>query len=118
MQDKQRKFALEYIKDRNATQAAIRAGYSKKTAGVQGARLLRNASVRKIVDKAAEIEERDAIATLAECCERLTERIRDEDASTIELNTSIKTLAELKGYKAPEKQEVAVDHSVQVEFVN
>ena len=37
---KQRKFISEYLIDRNATQAAIRAGYSKKTADVQGPRLL------------------------------------------------------------------------------
>ena len=32
LQGKQQKFVDEYIKDLNATQAAIRAGYSKKTA--------------------------------------------------------------------------------------
>ena len=31
---KQRKFVIEYMKDLNATQAAIRAGYSKKTARI------------------------------------------------------------------------------------
>lgn len=34
--EKQRLFCLEYIKDFNATQAATRAGYSKKTAGKIG----------------------------------------------------------------------------------
>ena len=34
---KQRLFALEWTKDCNATQAAIRAGYSVKGAKVQGA---------------------------------------------------------------------------------
>ncbi|MDX8348559.1 terminase small subunit [Cognatiyoonia sp. IB215446] len=43
---KQAQFAREYIIDFNATQAAIRAGYSKKTAGPQGARLLSNAKRR------------------------------------------------------------------------
>lgn len=44
-------FAYEYLKDLNATQAAIRAGYSKKTANEQGARLLANVSVKKLVRK-------------------------------------------------------------------
>jgi phage terminase small subunit len=38
-------FAAEYVKDMNGTQAAIRAGYSKKTANEQAARLLAKASV-------------------------------------------------------------------------
>jgi phage terminase small subunit len=39
---KQRLFALEWSKDCNATQAAIRAGYSAKGADVQGHKLLSN----------------------------------------------------------------------------
>lgn len=42
---KQAAFVDEYLIDLNATQAATRAGYSKKTANEQGARLLANASV-------------------------------------------------------------------------
>lgn len=38
-------FALEYLKDLNATQAAIRAGYSEKGAEVTGFNLLRNTKV-------------------------------------------------------------------------
>jgi len=34
--DKQKRFCMEYLKDFNATQASIRAGYSKKTATVIG----------------------------------------------------------------------------------
>ncbi|HEC1649054.1 TPA: terminase small subunit [Yersinia enterocolitica] len=44
--DKQELFAREYLKDLNATQAAIRAGYSTKTAQVQSSRLLSNAMVQ------------------------------------------------------------------------
>jgi len=44
-----RQFALEYMRDKNATQAAIRAGYSCKSAHVRGAELLRDARVRAVV---------------------------------------------------------------------
>lgn len=44
--DKQETFCREYLIDLNATQAAIRAGYSKKTANEQGARLLANVSIQ------------------------------------------------------------------------
>lgn len=44
--DKQEMFCREYLIDLNATQAAIRAGYSEKTSNEQGARLLANVSVQ------------------------------------------------------------------------
>lgn len=43
--DKQELFAREYLKDLNATQAAIRAGYSEKTARSQANRLLTNVDI-------------------------------------------------------------------------
>lgn len=47
---KQARFVAEYLKDQNATQAAIRAGYSKGTAKQQGSRLLTNADVKRAVN--------------------------------------------------------------------
>ena len=52
LNDKQQRFVHEYLIDLNATQAAIRAGYSPKTAHVQGPRLLENAEVRAFLDQA------------------------------------------------------------------
>lgn len=49
---KQAAFIREYLVDRNGTQAAIRAGYSERTANEQASRLLATASVRKAVDEA------------------------------------------------------------------
>ncbi len=51
---KQRLFISEYLVDRNATQAAIRAGYSAKTADRQGYRLLRNAEIRAAVESSTQ----------------------------------------------------------------
>jgi phage terminase small subunit len=45
MTPKQRLFIKEYLIDVNATQAAIRAGYSRKTARQQGQRLLTNVDI-------------------------------------------------------------------------
>jgi phage terminase small subunit len=42
---KQETFAQEYLVDLNATQAAIRAGYSARTAGSQGERLLKHVEI-------------------------------------------------------------------------
>ena len=43
------KFCHEYIKDMNATQAAIRTGYSEKTAKMQGSRLMTNDDIKQRV---------------------------------------------------------------------
>jgi len=46
---KQQRFVEEYLVDLNATQAAIRAGYSAKTAMSAGGRLLRNVVIAKAI---------------------------------------------------------------------
>jgi len=47
---KQTRFAEEYLLDMNATQAAIRAGYSVNGADVTASRLLGKASVREVIE--------------------------------------------------------------------
>ena len=49
---KQAQFVREYLVDMNGTQAAIRCGYSERTANEQAARLLAIASVREAAQKA------------------------------------------------------------------
>lgn len=51
LNEKQKRFAEEYMYDLNCTQAAIRAGYSPKTAHVQGCRLLSHVKVAAYIDK-------------------------------------------------------------------
>lgn len=50
-EEQQNLFALEYIKDFNATKAAIRAGYSEKTAGSQAHDLLKKPDIQARVNK-------------------------------------------------------------------
>lgn len=49
MTDRKELFAREYIIDYNATKAAIRAGYSEKTAYSQGHRLLKDAEINRLI---------------------------------------------------------------------
>jgi phage terminase small subunit len=59
---KQQRFVEEYLIDLNATQAAIRAGYSSKTAMEQGYQLLRKTSVAGAIAEAqAELARRTEI---------------------------------------------------------
>lgn len=66
---KQNKFVTEYIKDWNATQAAIRAGYSKKTAGALGFELLKKP---EISDAIRQIQTEQRTAAIMELDEALT----------------------------------------------
>lgn len=51
LNERQKMFAKEYIIDLNATQAAVRAGYSEKTARSQGQRLLTNVDIQERIQK-------------------------------------------------------------------
>lgn len=55
---KQMRYVEEYLVDLNATAAAIRAGYSKKTAYSLGQRLLKNVEVKKAIHKAMQDRQR------------------------------------------------------------
>ncbi len=48
---KQQQFCKEYLLDLNATKAALRAGYSRKTAREQGNRLLTNADIQAEIQR-------------------------------------------------------------------
>lgn len=54
---KQKRFCAEYIINLNATQAAIKAGYSQKTARSIGQRLLTNVDIERAIQK--EMEKRE-----------------------------------------------------------
>lgn len=59
---KQARFVQEYLIDLNATQAAIRAGYSEKTAGQQGFELLKKPEIEiALAEAQAERAERTKI---------------------------------------------------------
>ncbi|MBB3928788.1 phage terminase small subunit [Sphingobium jiangsuense] len=81
MTPKQQRFVEEYLIDLNATQAAIRAGYSAKTASSQGERLLRNADIQKAVTEAKQARSEktgiDAAWVLARLGHELTADLAD-----------------------------------------
>lgn len=62
LREKQQRFVDEYLIDLNGTQAAIRAGYSAKTANEQASRLLANVSVQQAIsEKMAERSKRTGV---------------------------------------------------------
>lgn len=61
--DRQRNFCYCYYESFNATQAAIKAGYSEKTAAEQGCRLLKNVKVKEFLEKLREIYRTEFLLT-------------------------------------------------------
>lgn len=78
MTDKQKRFCDEYLQDFNATQAAIRAGYSKRTAQEQSSRLLSNVMVQEYIREQQDKMHRDKIASAEEIQEFLSRVMRGE----------------------------------------
>lgn len=82
MTEKQKRFADEYLKDTNMTQAAIRSGYSPKTAYSQGQRLLKKVEVKAYIDEQLQKMQKKTIASAEEVVEYLTSVMRGESMST------------------------------------
>lgn len=81
-----KKFADEYIICGNATQAAIEAGYSKRSAKQTGSRLLDQPEIKEyIAERMKELEE-ESIASQVEILQYLTRVIRDEETEEALVN--------------------------------
>lgn len=80
---RQKLFADEYLVDTNATQAAIRAGYSEKTAYSQGQRLLKNVEIQSYIEEQLEKVHNKNIADASEVMMYLTSVLRGESLSEI-----------------------------------
>lgn len=91
MTDKQKRFCDEYLKDSNAIQAAIRAGYAPKTAQFASAWINEknlkkpnskfNPELREYIDNHIKAMSKDTIASAEEVLEFLTSVMRDDTES-------------------------------------
>lgn len=79
---KQQRFCDEYLIDLNATQAAIRAGYSKKTANRIGTENLSKPVIREYIEKRMAEKEAALIANQDEVLKYLTSVLRGQSKST------------------------------------
>ena len=90
---KQKSFADEYLKDYNGKQAAIRAGYSEKSAETQASRMLSYAKVAEYLGK-RQIEKEKKIGITIEA---IIEELREVgfgvvDGEKLKMNDKIKAL--------------------------
>ena len=76
--EKQKRFADYYIETGNATQAAVKAGYSKKYANTNASKLLQNTTIKNYIDEKLEEMSSQRIASANEVMELLTSAARGE----------------------------------------
>ena len=85
--EKQKRFADYYIETGNITEAAIKAGYSKKTARVIGQENLQKPAIKSYIDEKLETMQDERTASAKEVLEFLTKSMRgelDEEVVVIE----------------------------------
>lgn len=83
MNAKQKRFCDEYLSDCNATQAAIRAGYSPKTAKQIGQENLTKPDLKKYIDEQLEQIHSEKTADAQEVLEYLTAVMRGEHTEQV-----------------------------------
>ena len=81
--DKQRRFCDEYLVDANATAAAIRAGYSKRTAASIGAENLIKPDIKNYIARRMAEKEAELIADQDEVLQYLTSVMRGQSRSSV-----------------------------------
>jgi phage terminase small subunit len=83
MNERQKRFADYYIETGNATQSAIKAGYSKKTAEIMGHENLRKPKIKSYIDERLKMQSDERIATAEEVLQLLTKMARGQTEEEI-----------------------------------
>ena len=83
LSDKQKRFCDEYLIDLNATQAAIRAGYSEKSARQIGTENLTKPSVKEYIESRMREKEKELVADQNEVMRYLTAVMRREKTENV-----------------------------------
>jgi phage terminase small subunit len=86
LSERQSKFVLEFLLSGKGTESAVKAGYSKRTASVASAKLLKNPNVKLAIDffqkqdrEKFEIERHEIIRRLWACVTRDARKLLDKD---------------------------------------
>lgn len=80
---KQQRFCDEYLIDLNATQAAIRAGYSEKTARIIAAENLTKPNIKAYIQQRMDEKEKELIADQNEVLKYLTAVMRGDHTEQV-----------------------------------
>ena len=107
MTAKQQRFCDEYLIDLNATQAAIRAGYSRKTARQAGAENMTKPVIKEYIKARMDEKESELIADQDEVLKYLTSVMRGQSRSKVVVveNVGDFTSQAREMEKAPDEKE-------------
>lgn len=111
LNEKQKRFCDEYLVDLNATQAAIRAGYSKKTAAQIAMVNLRKPLIKEFIDKRMAEKEDALIAKQDEVMKYLTSVMRREKSEHV-----VVTLSKENSFYAPDENGTMRKNTVKEEI--
>ena len=89
LNQRQIRFVQNYMKTNNITHSAIDAGYSPKTAHVQGCNLLKNIKIQGYINAVNERIESDKIADIEEVMQYLTSVMRGEKKDQFDLDPAL-----------------------------
>ena len=89
LNQRQIRFVQNYMKTNKITHSAIDAGYSPKTAHVQGCNLLKNTKVSEYINAINERIESDKIADIEEVMQYLTSVMRGEKKDQFDLDPAL-----------------------------
>lgn len=96
---KQQAFVREYVVDCNGAQAAIRAGYSQRSAKEHAAHLLTKHNIKQAIATLQASVTKKTIATYEQACERMTDIVMGgTDPDSIK---ACDRLAKLRGWDQP-----------------
>ena len=118
MTPKQQRFCDEYLIDLNATQAAIRAGYSKKTAKQIGQENLTKLDIKEYIEKRMTEKEEALIAKQDEVMRYLTSVMRREmkEAVVVTLQNKTEKWVQVEGTGQLKKQTVVEESPAVVDI--
>ena len=97
MTHRQELFIQEYVKTGNATNSAIKAGYSKRTARSIGQRLLTNVDIKKKINELSQKIACNSIMTAKERQEYLTKMILKEETKDTDRLKAVDILNKMTG---------------------
>lgn len=103
MTAKQQRFCDEYLIDLNATQAAIRAGYSEKYAHTNVTKLLQTTTIKDFIAQRMAEKESELIATQDEVLKYLTAVMRGQSTASVLARTELGS--EIPIDKPPDEKE-------------
>ena len=107
MNARQQKFCDYYLQSGNATEAAVKAGYSKKTARAIGAENLTKPDIQKYISDHAKKLHTERIATADEVLEFWSKILRNEEISPKDRLRASENLGKRYRLLEPEKDETS-----------